>query len=802
MSDRFSISINPRIHNKPPQWEPEFADHWQQVTATVDDLRDLIRRGTAFIPAAMNSSHRSSAAFLHADLVVVDIDGGMDLEAFAAHELSASALLLYTTASHQDRPGAHRFRVIFRLKQRIHDPELYKALVTDLIRELGGDKNCTDPCRLFYACSYGQQRLLHPEAVLPDRILERAAAQNQQSKQQFSARGEDYDDITLLQAAFVLDEILEPTSDGERDRFVRITAAAASGGDALYASWSDWASRGHHGKGKNSRQTSERFFRGFSGRSSLATLFFFAAEADPHWRKRLPEALRSSGGSGPSLPAAGYSHEDFLGEPDDLEDLATIDAPRRIKRRTPSAFELTDAQWAAMEATAVESPDDAPDPDSGDDDDDDLGDFDDSDDPLRKQGGGKSQANVVEEIDKFVRQVYPGLRLNQINLRIEYGTHAQPSIVDDPHTSWIPVSKAGGKTFAKTQVADVVNAIARENAYNPVRRYLEHCSRKYQPIEYFDELATTLLGVHPEGPRNPRMPNGELFANVVLRRFLVGAVARAFNPGCSHAWMLILIGPQNLGKSNFFQYLTPPDTLEGNYPWVSTIQQGISYLKDKPHALHAGWIALLDEVERYFKRQYTEELKNLISVSVDRSARKWENERLFPRSFVLAGNTNSDSFLVDPTGNRRFMPLSVIGKVPSPEDPEIRIIDLDRLKQDRNRIWAAAYQAYLDNPVHEFSSYELSQLEGYTNTHLIDTPLGESVRQVVERNCSFLVDGKPAYTMKDIFGWLDLGLESSTTMSRQVSDELRKLGFIQQQRRVAGVSRRFWQKGDPPNTAT
>ena len=178
--------------------------------------------------------------------------------------------------------------------------------------------------------------------------------------------------------------------------------------------------------------------------------------------------------------------------------------------------------------------------------------------------------------------------------------------------------------------------------------------------------------------------------------------------------MPILVGSQNSGKSNFFRYITPPSPHDpGNYPWISTVQQELKLLKEKPHVLHASWLVLLDEVERYFKRDYAEELKNLISVSVDRSALKYQNERNFPRSFVLCGCANSNDFFVDPTGNRRFIPIPVVGRIPSKENPNIFTIDLDRLKTDRDSIWSAAYQAYLDNPIHTFSSYELSQIKDY-----------------------------------------------------------------------------------------
>ena len=796
MNGFFTISVNTKIHDKPPEWRPEFADDWQSLEVNLAGLQGVVSQGVALVPAAMSSTHRSSAAFLHADLAVVDIDSGMDLDDFAAHPLVAHALLLYTTASHQDAPGKHRFRVVFQLAERISDPGLYKALITVLIRALGGDKSCTDPCRLYYSCSYGEQRLFNPDSYLPQNLLEQASREKQSERLRFYNSVQDYDESTILQAIFVLEQVLDPTSDGQRDLFVRVTAAAASAGSVIYPAWADWASRGHHGKGKNSGQTSERYFRGFSGRSTLATLFFLASEQDAEWRRTLPDELRSTGFT-VAVPAAGYSHEDFLGSPEDLDDLPGSAAAQTLAR-TPSIFEADPSAWLKLnDVTSIPPP--PPPPPFGDDDEDDDyldPDFDYSGDPLKKRsgkGGKGSGQNEVATMRDLVQQLYPGLRLNQINLRLEYGTKSNPQVLTDPQLAWVAVSEKAGKVYPKSHVADIVATVSQDNPYNPVKAYLEYCYSNCEPIPYFDNLASTLLGVPEEGPRNPRMPNGELFADLALKRFFVGAVARALNPGCSHAWMLILVGPQNLGKSFFFQYLTPPDSLEGGYPWVGTVQQGISYLKDKPHVLHAGWIALLDEVERYFKRQYTEELKNLVSVSVDRSARKWENERSFPRAFVMAGNTNTDAFLVDPTGNRRFMPVTVLGKVPSPENPDIKIIDLDRVKQDRNAIWAAAYRAYMDNPVHEFSSYELSQLGEYTSSHVVDSPIGEALRQVMERNCSFVADERPAYTMKDIFHWLDLGLESSTSMTRLVSDVLRKMGYVNISRRIAGRMSRFWQ---------
>jgi hypothetical protein len=306
-------------------------------------------------------------------------------------------------------------------------------------------------------------------------------------------------------------------------------------------------------------------------------------------------------------------------------------------------------------------------------------------------------------------------------------------------------------------------------------------------------LATELLGVSNEGDQNPMLDDGHRLADHIIRRFLIGAVARVLEPGCRHDWMPILIGGQNLGKSTFFQYLTPPDINDpGAYPWVSTMQQGIEHIKDRPHTLHSGWIVVLDEAERYFKRKYTEELKNLVSVSVDRSARKYENERNFPRSFVLAGATNNTDFLCDPTGNRRFMPIvvqGVVDQVINGKPTGIKIIDLDRLKQDRDSIWAAAYSAYLDQPLHEFTSYELGKVRDYIDSFTKDNPIESKLSEILNSPST-----PSDLTLAWLFEQMDVKVDRHQSMTGPVTDALKREGWSSSRKTVAGKRSRVWKK--------
>lgn len=832
-----SFSIHATIRNKPPHWQPEFAAGWQGRDGSLEDLRAHVTAGGAFIPAAMNSEHRNSAAFKHADLAVVDVDHGLDLDAFQGHPLSASACFVYTTASHTSEHP--RFRVIFRLPRRIDNPDLYKALVGILSAALGGDKSCTDPCRLFYGCDTAEVPHWQPDATLPDAIIADAHAKADAAsvRQQLDA---NYDDITLAQAAYVLENVLRPTDDGERDRFIKITAAACSGGDALLAAWQNWASRCHHTSGHRAKQGGERFFSSFRHtRSSVTTLFYLAGQDDPDWHASLPAELRNTEYKPPKTHKAyGYDHEDFVlaayddpfddgayrdGDAGDDTTVSLFDPERPWSRVPLSPGGTPVAAQAVIAAPPAPPASPRPEPELDDEDnpDEDLLDpglygddlseagYGDLEPPaahrnldpappvVRRRPPANGQDDLVAEIHQRLVRLYPGLRRNLMNQDLEYGPLDRPITVDDITTAYCRISRGAGKTFPKQTVIDTANVIAWENRIHPVKAYLNHCLTNASPCPYFKTLASELLGLPGDPILNPAFTRGpeagRLFADVIIERFLIGAVARVLEPGCRHDWMPILVGSQNCGKSTFLQYLTPPSPNDpGSYPWASTIQQGIRTLKEKPHLLHAGWLVVLDETERYFQRNYVEELKNLLSVPVDRSARKYENERNFPRAFVLCGATNSDDFFVDPTGNRRFMPVIVKGKIPSMENPKSLIIDLDRIKRDRDSIWAAAYAAYLDQPIHNFSSDELAQLKEYQDNFCTDNPFEGRVRAALSIRHSGVHQGQSYVTLSDLYDWLEIPVDRHRNVAIPITDSLKGMGYILKRARIGGEVRRMW----------
>jgi hypothetical protein len=81
--------------------------------------------------------------------LAVDVDSGLRLETALADDfIQQYGGFVYTTVSHT--ADDHRFRIVFALEQPITDRDQMKHVLTGLIARLGGDRACTDACRMFY----------------------------------------------------------------------------------------------------------------------------------------------------------------------------------------------------------------------------------------------------------------------------------------------------------------------------------------------------------------------------------------------------------------------------------------------------------------------------------------------------------------------------------------------------------------------------------------------------------------------------------------------------------------------------
>jgi predicted P-loop ATPase len=96
--------------------------------------------------------------------------------------------------------------------------------------------------------------------------------------------------------------------------------------------------------------------------------------------------------------------------------------------------------------------------------------------------------------------------------------------------------------------------------------------------------------------------------------------------------------------------------------------------------LQGTWIVEISELAG-FDRKEVAHIKAWLSRTTDRFVPKYESEpREVPRHYAVAGthNPSGHGYLKDPTGARRFWPVPT------------GVIDLSRVRRDRDQIWAEA----------------------------------------------------------------------------------------------------------------
>ncbi len=230
-----------------------------------------------------------------------------------------------------------------------------------------------------------------------------------------------------------------------------------------------------------------------------------------------------------------------------------------------------------------------------------------------------------------------------------------------------------GIEFSKENVFEACETLAQQNHFNPVEEYLK--SLRWDGVERLDSWLEVYLGA--EGDREYLAAIGSLV--------LIAAVRRTRKPGCKFDNVMILEGKQGSGKS------TALSILGGD--WYSDAELGRVDNKDAPMILQNTWLHELGELVTLSKSE-SESIKAFISRSEDRYRAPYDRSTTtHPRRCIFIGTTNSNAYLRDSTGNRRYWPVKT------------NKIDLDRLERDRDQLWAEAAakeksQASLSLPEH------------------------------------------------------------------------------------------------------
>ena len=196
--------------------------------------------------------------------------------------------------------------------------------------------------------------------------------------------------------------------------------------------------------------------------------------------------------------------------------------------------------------------------------------------------------------------------------------------------------------YKKSDIADILEVVAGEHSYNPLKDYLESCENEYKELvnqrDPFDILRHYLNIKDDE------------YNRIIVDLFFRGAVAKVFDPSIKFDFVLDLTGRQGVGKTQFFEGLF-------THKYFTTVETFTD--KDDKARMVRNWCVFDDEMVASKKASFSELKKFITETKLEFRPPYASSDRRLPKSFIIVRATNDHDYLNDLTGERRFLVAEV-----------------------------------------------------------------------------------------------------------------------------------------------
>jgi putative DNA primase/helicase len=203
------------------------------------------------------------------------------------------------------------------------------------------------------------------------------------------------------------------------------------------------------------------------------------------------------------------------------------------------------------------------------------------------------------------------------------------------------------------------------NSFDPMRDYLD--GLEWDGVKRIDNWLMTHLGA-----------TDDELNRAIGRKVLVAAVRRIKSPGAKFDQVLVLEGPEGLGKSTAIKVLAGGDDFFGDGTDIF-----VRSARGVQEDCIGVWLYEIPEIDLVLQdEKAARRVKGFVSRTHDKARPAWGRTVVNRgRRFIFIATCNSDDYLIPEVGYRRFWPVTV-GK-----------IDLEALKRDRDQLWAEAVVA-------------------------------------------------------------------------------------------------------------
>lgn len=292
--------------------------------------------------------------------------------------------------------------------------------------------------------------------------------------------------------------------------------------------------------------------------------------------------------------------------------------------------------------------------------------------------------------------------------------------------------------------------VARQASYDPLAEYLNELA--WDGVVRAETFLEKYFDAEPSD-----------YTRLISKRWLISLVARALRPGCEVQTVLILEGPQGVGKTRALR------ALAGDYYLGTSVHLGD---KDFLQLISGAWLVELGELAS-LRRAETEKVKQFLDQKSDkfrapygRVAEEW------PRRCIFVGTTNESDYLTDRTGNRRYWPVRVGNRV-----------DVDGILRDRDQLLAEAVALFVAGERWWLEDAELPVAASETEQRLESSPVEEAVarwwfaQETTKRPLSFTTLDVAEQALHTTVERVDRALQT------QIGRALSSVGFNKNRRR-------------------
>lgn len=401
--------------------------------------------------------------------------------------------------------------------------------------------------------------------------------------------------------------------------------------------------------------------------------------------------------------------------------------------------------------------------------------------------------SIVEEekrapLPKFSRnkkgQIYPtldnlekaldnpdvcGVRISRDLFRDELmkapaGTDQWTPFTDEDYTSLrLYLEKNSFAEIAADKLKDMVRLMGQRSSFDSAKLWLDSLS--WDGVPRIETFYPSYFGT-----------DDDPYTRAVGKYLWTALAGRIDEPGVKADMVPVLEGRQSIGKTRSIYALVPDDTLVTNISFGER-EETIS------RKVRGRLVVELDEL-RGLRTKEAEAIKSWVTRQYEQWVPKYrEFTTTYPRRFVCVGTTNETDFLSDETGNRRWLPVHV------------RRADVDRIRADRDQLWAEAVQAFRESGV-DWTAEKLSepahrayQYEDPWETRVADWLVEKGLDGVRPADMDCLAAG---FILTDALGVPPS--QQRMLETKRLSQVMTALGFERVRIREQGRNVRAWQK--------